>query len=69
MKRALLLFVVVGLFFTCFLASKFIRTKGYNSLWDFVTTYSSNYFQGLKARPENISIEIKEKDFKILQKN
>ena len=68
-KRGILLFVIIGLFFVGKESSKFVQTKGYSGLWDFVSTISSNYQKGLKADPENVSIEINEKDFKKLEKN
>jgi hypothetical protein len=48
--------------------SKDIQTKGYTGLFDFVTTIASNYWNGKDAHPENISIEIKEKDIKKLER-
>lgn len=56
--------VIIG-----FKASKFVKTKGYDGLWEFVSTVSSNYIDGMDANPESISIEIKDKDIKILEKN
>lgn len=50
-------------------ASGIIKTKGYSGLWDFARTVSSNYWKGLDANPESIAIEIKEDDFKKLEKN
>lgn len=61
----LLILVVIGGYF----ASNKVKTKGYNGLWDFIQTLSSNYFSGRKANPEQISIEIKDKDIKTLKKN
>ncbi len=52
-----------------YIASQKIKEKGYEGLGDFVYSYSSNYFSGMKAEPEKISIEIKDKDLKILRKN
>lgn len=49
--------------------SKVVKTKGYTGLWDFISTMSSNYWQGRQAEPENISIEIKTSDYKKLEKN
>ena len=69
LKRVSLFFIAIALLLCGFKASRFIKTKGYNNLWDFVSTVSSNYLKGLKANPENISIEIKDKDFKFLEKN
>lgn len=60
----LLLLVIVA-----FKGSAFIKTKGYSGLWDFVSTVSSNYWKGMDANPESISIEIKDKDINILEKN
>ncbi len=50
-------------------SSGLLKTKGYSGLWDFVTTVSSNYWKGMDANPESISIEIKDKDIHILEKN
>src|ERR1700746_290081 len=61
----LLFFIIVGGYET----SKIIQTKGYSGLWDFISTVSSNYYRGMSANPEKISIEIKEKDLKVLEKN
>lgn len=69
LKRVVLFFVVLGLFFCCHWASKTLKTKGYLGLWDFTKTVSANYFEGLKADPESISIQIEGKDFKKLEKN
>lgn len=68
-KRTLILFLFAAIFIFGYVASNFIKKKGYTGLWDFTTTITSNYVKGLKANPENISIEIKEKDFKKLEKN
>jgi hypothetical protein len=46
-----------------------VKSSGYNGLFDFISTYISNYRIGMEANPENISIEIKDKDLKILKKN
>lgn len=50
-------------------ANKKIKTKGYSGLWDFTTTVLSNYKSSWSANPEVLSIEIKDKDFKKLEKN
>jgi hypothetical protein len=68
-RKGFILLLLVAFAISGYMGSKYIRTKGYTGLWDFVKTVSSNYFQGLKANPEVVSIEIKEKDFKFLQKN
>ena len=68
-KRTLFLTISSVIFVFGYLASNFIKKKGYTGLWDFTTTITSNYVKGLRANPENISIEIKEKDFKKLEKN
>ncbi len=61
--------LLVLLFIAAFKGSAFIKTKGYSGLWDFVGTVSSNYWKGMDANPESISIEIKDKDINILEKN
>jgi hypothetical protein len=50
-------------------ASTAIKTKGYDGLADFIGSVFSNYWKGTKEVPENIFIEIKEKDLKKLEKN
>lgn len=50
-------------------ASKILKTKGYTGLPDFLSTVVSNYWNSRNTNPENISIEIKEKDLKKLEKN
>jgi len=62
-------FVVALVFFSGgFIGSKILQSKGYNGLWDFAKTITSNYWKGLDAQPESISIEIKDKDYKFLEK-
>lgn len=68
-KLNFFLFLFLCVLISCFIISKKLQTKGYSGLWDFSATVSSNYFKGLKADPENISIEIKDKDYKFLEKN
>jgi hypothetical protein len=51
------------------LASRSLKTKGYTGLWDFLTTLSKNYWDSKHATPEMVSIEIKDKDIKLLEKN
>ena len=62
-----LLFVL--LIISGFVASNKVKTKGYNGLYDFIRTVCSNYINGMDAKPEQISIVIKNKDFKILEEN
>jgi len=64
----LLIVLVVGIAGNRY-ASKILQTKGYAGVWDFVKTISSNYWSGMDAHPEKISIEIKDKDYKFLEKN
>lgn len=52
-----------------FVASNKLKTKGYSGLWDFISTITQNYRSGLSATPEKISIEIKDQDFKKLEKS
>ncbi len=63
------LLLITGFIVGNHFASKTLQTKGYSSLWDFVKTVSSNYWNGLDAKPEKVSIEIKEKDYKFLERN
>lgn len=68
-KRTLLFFLLAVMVAAWFVSSRIIKTKGYSGVWDFVKTVSSNYWDGRKATPENISIEIKDKDLNVLKKN
>jgi hypothetical protein len=52
-----------------YLGSKQVQTKGYNGLFDFITSIGSNYWNARNVNPENISIEIKKKDLKKLEKH
>jgi hypothetical protein len=49
--------------------SKKAKANGYDGATDFITTVFSNYWNSRSANPENISIEIKDKDLKKLEKN
>lgn len=69
LKRRILLTLLVCTIILCYWFSKTVKTKGYDGLWDFVSTISSNYVKSREANPETISIEIKETDFKKLEKN
>ena len=68
-KKYFLLFTLVVILVGGYFASKKVQTKGYSGILDFVSTVTSNYFDGLNAHPEEISIEIKEDDYKKLEKN
>ncbi len=68
-RWALLLILLAGLFIGNNLATKMLKPKGYTNLWDFVSTIAANYYSGLDAQPEEISIEIKNKEFKLLERN
>ena len=48
--------------------SKNLKTHGYSNSWDFAKTIISNYSNSIGANPEKISIEIRQKDFKFLEK-
>lgn len=68
-KRTMLfLFLIVAVIAFYFISPK-VKSKGYSGIWDFVSTVTSNYFDGRKATPEEISIEIKDNDYKKLEKN
>lgn len=49
--------------------SQKVKAQGYNNLYDFITTFCSNYIEGVNSQPEQIAIIIKNKDFKVLEKN
>ncbi|MDQ3047933.1 MAG: CotH kinase family protein, partial [Bacteroidota bacterium] len=69
LKLIVLLFFFIACIFGGMWASKKASQKGYSGLWDFVTTVSGNYWKGRDAQTENISIEIKSKEMKILEQN
>lgn len=68
-KKVLFLFILSVLVAGFFVTSKFVKTKGYNGVWDFAETVISNYWLGRSADPEKVSLEIKESDFKLLAKD
>ena len=68
-KRIVFSVLLILILIAGYKGSKFIQTKGYTGLWDFTSTVTSNYFKGMDANPEQISIQIKEKDLKILEIN
>lgn len=68
-RQTVLLLLIIGICGGGYIASKSLRGKGYSGLWDFAKTVASNYWASRKADPESISIEIKERDFKELEKN
>jgi hypothetical protein len=68
--RAIFLFAfILSCFVGGYVASTKLQTKGYSGLWDFAKTVTSNYWLSRNSNPESISIEIKDKDFKFLEKN
>lgn len=67
--RLLFLGFVISVILGGRVASNSLKTKGYTGLWDFVTSVGRNYWNGRHANPEEVSIEIKDKDIKILEKN
>ncbi|MGQ0827753.1 MAG: CotH kinase family protein [Bacteroidota bacterium] len=68
-KRNLLFLLLIIIATVWYITSDKLKTKGYTGLLDFATTVSSNYWNGRNANPETISIEIKDKDIKELEKN
>ncbi|MCW3102608.1 MAG: hypothetical protein JWO09_1048 [Bacteroidetes bacterium] len=68
-RRLVLAVLLVLIIAGAYKASGFVRGKGYSGLWDFTSTILSNYWKGRSAQPELLSIEIKDKDYKKLQKN
>jgi hypothetical protein len=67
--RLVLVVLLLLVIAVCYKGSGFVRTKGYTGLWDFTSTILSNYWKGRKAEPASLSIEIKDKDYKKLEKN
>ncbi len=69
LRRMILLFLLLTIIVAGFMANSWVKTKGYSGLWDFGKTVSGNYWNGRKVNPESISIEIKNKDLKLLERN
>jgi len=68
-KVFILLTIVICIAVGLMKASKVLQTKGYNGVFDFISSNISNYKAGLGTKPESISIQIDDKDFKKLEKN
>lgn len=68
-KWFLLFSLLGGLILGGVTISRNLKTKGYNGLWDFLTSVAGNYWNARNADPEMVSIEIKDKDIKLLEKN
>jgi hypothetical protein len=68
-RRLFWLCILVAAVAANYIAGKKLRDKGYSGTWDFISTVVSNYRKGMDAKPENLSIEIRDKDFKLLEKN
>ena len=67
--KSILFILFLCLIIFVYFLSKNMRTHGYTSSWDFAKTILSNYSNSIGAKPENVSLEIKEKDFKLLSRN
>ncbi len=68
-RKNVLLFLVLLTVVSLFEFNSIVKSKNYNNLYDFISTVVSNYKNSWDAKPETISIEIKDKDFKKLEKN
>lgn len=68
-KKVIFSILIIVIIATLLFSNKFVKTKGFKGIVDFVSIVGSNYWKGMDANPESISIEIKEKDLKILEKN
>ncbi|MCW3071651.1 MAG: hypothetical protein JWO44_1541 [Bacteroidetes bacterium] len=68
-RRLVLVLLLLVIIAAGYKASGFVRSKGYSGLWDFTSTVLSNYWKGRSAEPGSLSIEIKDKDYKKLEKN
>lgn len=68
-KRTFFLVFLFSVLAFGYWSSKAVKSKGFLGLWDFVSTVSSNYWKGMDSNPEVISVEIKDSDFKKLEKN
>ncbi|HRE96017.1 MAG TPA: CotH kinase family protein [Flavobacteriales bacterium] len=55
--------LVAGAFF----ANRWVKTKGYSNLWEFITTTSSNYGKSFNATYETLSITLDDDDFAKLE--
>jgi hypothetical protein len=69
-KRILIVLAVllVATLIGGFFANRFVKTKGYKNIIQFVSIVGGNYVDGLSADYESIEIEIDKKDFKKLEK-
>lgn len=68
-KVILLLFILVAGIIGCNVLSGILKKKEYNGIGDFISTVWSNYWNARNVKVENVSIEIKGKDLKKLEKN
>lgn len=68
-KKILLIIFLLSFFIALYIASGVVKSKGYSGLYNFVSTVVTNYKSSWDANPEKITIEIKDKDFKKLEKN
>lgn len=50
-----------------FFANRWVKTKGYSNLWEFITSTSSNYSKSFSAEYEILNIHIDDKDFAKLE--
>lgn len=68
-KSIFLLLIIAFLIIAGIISSSRLQKAGFSGIADFLKTVSTNYFNGMNANPEKISIEIKEKDFKLLEQH
>jgi hypothetical protein len=69
LKWMLVFFALITVFTGLKLASNRLKTMGYSGLPEFIEITTSNYWKGRNAHPEVVSIEIKDKDLKLLSHN
>ncbi|HET6244673.1 MAG: CotH kinase family protein [Bacteroidetes bacterium] len=63
---SLAVFIILTAYCIIF-ASKFIKTKGYTGLYDFISTASSNYLFSLDAKIEKVEIQFEPSDFNTIK--
>lgn len=68
-RRNIILLLILLCIGGGYMASKKAKQYGYKGLWDLVGTVTGNYWKSRQADPESISIEIKDKDLKVLEEN
>lgn len=69
MKRRIVILsiVLIVLAAGALFANRWVKTKGYTGLGDFISTVVSNYYHSFSASPEKVSIRIEQQDYQQLE--